>query len=291
MSIEKTIETRVAELRDAITRNGASAAKQEAALAELIALYENTSFDNPEASQAIRKAFLLTLANAPGILTEEKFSSFLAEHVQPEDFALLEWKAPQNVVSFSEALYGFQFEDESVSRRVRNHARSLLRHALQQFEKQNQLEKMLKLLQMAPILPSMMDSELLRLRNRAYLYEMRRVQRNRRFLYGYLILQALLIFLVFPLLFINAENKAIQKRIEELTEVDLSPPEEGIQLLDFNDALYWSIITAASIGYGDVTPRTEVGRVIAATLGLMGVITIGVIAGLILNWVSPRRLD
>jgi hypothetical protein len=33
------------------------------------------------------------------------------------------------------------------------------------------------------------------------------------------------------------------------------------------------------------------GRIIAATLGIMGVITIGVIAGLILNWITPRRLD
>jgi voltage-gated potassium channel Kch len=120
---------------------------------------------------------------------------------------------------------------------------------------------------------------------------MGRVRRNRRFLYSYLILQVLLIFIVFPLLFINAENRVIQQQIEELTEVDLSPPEEGVQLLDFTDALYWSIITAASIGYGDITPQTEVGRAIAGALGLMGVITIGVIAGLILDWVSPRRID
>jgi hypothetical protein len=168
---------------------------------------------------------------------------------------------------------------------------NLLRHSLQQFEKRGELEKMLQLLLLAPVLPDMMDAELMRLRNRAYLYEMRRVRRNRRFLYSYLILQVLLIFIVFPLLFINAENRVIQQQIKELTEVDLSPPEEGVQLLDFTDALYWSIITAASIGYGDITPQTEVGRAIAGALGLMGVITIGVIAGLILDWVSPRRID
>jgi Ion channel len=66
---------------------------------------------------------------------------------------------------------------------------------------------------------------------------------------------------VFPLLFINA------------------------------DGLYWSLITAGSIGYGDITPVTHIGTIIAATLGIMGVITIGVIAGLILNWITPRRLD
>jgi voltage-gated potassium channel len=55
--------------------------------------------------------------------------------------------------------------------------------------------------------------------------------------------------------------------------------------------LVWSLITAASIGYGDVTPHTGIGKGIAAALGIMGVITVGVIAGLILNWISPRTID
>jgi hypothetical protein len=45
------------------------------------------------------------------------------------------------------------------------------------------------------------------------------------------------------------------------------------------------------VGYGDVTPRSNEGRIIAAVLGTMGVLTIGVLAGLILNWITPRQLD
>ena len=292
MSSEKRLEERVAELKKAIvSQDGATVEEREANLKKLIALYEDTTLHSGEIAEELREVFLLTLIDIPDILAKEIFSTFLAEHVQPEDFTRLEWDAPQKVVSISETLYGFPFEDESVSKRVREHALNLLRHSLQQFEKRGELEKMLQLLLLAPVLPDMMDAELMRLRNRAYLYEMGRVRRNRRFLYSYLILQVLLIFIVFPLLFINAENRVIQQQIEELTEVDLSPPEEGVQLLDFTDALYWSIITAASIGYGDITPQTEVGRAIAGALGLMGVITIGVIAGLILDWVSPRRID
>ena len=291
MSSEKSLEKRVAELKNTIvSQNGAGAEEREANLAELVALYEDTVFKKEVAAE-IREVFLLALIETPGILAKEKFSTFLAEHVQPEDFSRLQWEAPEQVVSISETLYGFRFDDESVSKRVREQALNLLRYSLQQFEKRSELEKMLQLLRLAPVLPDMMDAELMRLRNRAYLYEMRRVQRNRRILYGYLILQVLLIFIIFPLLFINAENRAIQQQIEELTEVDLTSPEEGVQLLDFTDALYWSIITAASIGYGDITPQTEVGRAIASALGMMGVITIGVIAGLILDWVSPRRID
>ncbi len=69
------------------------------------------------------------------------------------------------------------------------------------------------------------------------------------------------------------------------------PEEPEIQLFSYADGLYWSIITAGSIGYGDITPITRMGKLIAASLGLMGVITIGVIAGLILSWPTPRSLE
>jgi voltage-gated potassium channel Kch len=115
------------------------------------------------------------------------------------------------------------------------------------------------------------------------------VQRNRYFLHGYLTLYIILVTIVFPLLFINAENGAIQDKIEQAAEVDMD--EENRQFLSYSDGLYWSVITASSIGYGDVTPVTQVGRIIAATLGIMGVITVAVIAGLILEWITPRRLD
>ena len=41
----------------------------------------------------------------------------------------------------------------------------------------------------------------------------------------------------------------------------------------------------------EATFREEHGRVLAALHGVMGVVTTGVIAGLILRWISPRRLD
>jgi hypothetical protein len=118
---------------------------------------------------------------------------------------------------------------------------------------------------------------------------MERVQRNRRVLYAYLIVQAFLVLLVFPLLFINAENGAIQREVEELTEVELG--DEGYRLLSYPQGVYWAIITATSIGYGDVTPTTTTGRIIAVVLGTMGVVTVGIFAGLVLDWVTPRRIE
>ncbi|HEX5690194.1 MAG TPA: potassium channel family protein, partial [Roseiflexaceae bacterium] len=83
-------------------------------------------------------------------------------------------------------------------------------------------------------------------------------------------------------------NGAIQ---DEAQKLGVELPKEGRRFFSYGDGLYWSLITAASIGYGDITPQTTVGRVIAATLGILGVITIGVIAGLILNWISARSID
>jgi len=46
----------------------------------------------------------------------------------------------------------------------------------------------------------------------------------------------------------------------------------------FGDALWWAIVTATTVGYGDITPQTGLARVCATLLMLMGIGLIGVIA-------------
>lgn len=46
------------------------------------------------------------------------------------------------------------------------------------------------------------------------------------------------------------------------------------------DALYFSVVTVATVGYGDITPSTEMGRLLAVVLIVAGV---GVFAGLVAN--------
>lgn len=263
--------------------------EQRTQLDELIKIYAQVANQDEELARKIRQIFIHILEKSPSILTEEKYSDFLARHIKPEDLAHLQWEAPHHVISFWENLYSLGIQKEMAVEHFENQTATLLRYALQQFEHQQAFEKMFQLLQLAPISPSLTDPELLRLHDRAYLYEMRRVQRNRRWLFAYLILQIFLILGVFPFLFINAENGRIQDQIEEVAEVDL--PEEPKQFLSYSDGLYWSLITAGSIGYGDITPKTRDGKMIASALGVMGVITAGVIAGLILQWITPRRLE
>lgn len=40
------------------------------------------------------------------------------------------------------------------------------------------------------------------------------------------------------------------------------------------DALYWAVITAATVGYGDITPQTHEGRFVAMILSFAGIATI-----------------
>ena len=248
----------------------------------------------------MRQAFLLTLQEAPDVLMEEAFIDFLVNHVEPEDLTALSWEMPSHVVSFSETLYNApelfgEGADEAarldaLREKLTGHVHHLLSQALHQFEARGEMEKVFQLLQIAPATLATSEAEGLRLRNRAYLHELRRVQRNRRVLYGYLLVQALLVTVIFPLLFINSENGRLQDQLEDATGVEVDETTER-QSLSYADGVYWSFITAGSIGYGDVTPKTGMGRAIAAILGVMGVITAGVIAGLILSWVTPRRLS
>ena len=49
-------------------------------------------------------------------------------------------------------------------------------------------------------------------------------------------------------------------------------------LRTFPDALWWAIVTATTVGYGDITPQTGLARLCATVLMLMGIGLIGVVA-------------
>jgi voltage-gated potassium channel len=46
----------------------------------------------------------------------------------------------------------------------------------------------------------------------------------------------------------------------------------------FSDALWWAIVTTTTVGYGDITPQTGLGRLVATGLMLMGIGLIAVLA-------------
>jgi voltage-gated potassium channel len=56
----------------------------------------------------------------------------------------------------------------------------------------------------------------------------------------------------------------------------------------FGDALWWSIVTTTTVGYGDISPVTPAGRVIAVILMLFGIGLIGMLTGTITTYFANK---
>ncbi len=47
------------------------------------------------------------------------------------------------------------------------------------------------------------------------------------------------------------------------------------------DAMWWAMVTITTVGYGDITPVTQLGRIIAAVVMVAGMITLALFAGIV----------
>lgn len=271
------------------SQNGAISQNNNQKLSEMIDNYQQAKGNDEETAVDLRQAILHEMKDNPHLLEQRDNVTFLAHEIQADEIAELNWDSPDHMVEFSDSLYQTHFKNDEFAQQLKQHATILLRRALYHFEEEeDNLEKMFRLMRLVPTYLVDQSEELSRLRYRANAYEIRRVRRSRRSLYGYLFLQIILVLLVFPFLFINAENGRLQNQVEQLADVEIG--DEGYQLLTYSEGVYWAVITAASIGYGDITPTTTTGRIIAGTLGTMGVITVGILAGLVLDWITPRQI-
>lgn len=63
------------------------------------------------------------------------------------------------------------------------------------------------------------------------------------------------------------------------------------QFQSFGDALWWAIVTAATVGYGDIVPKTTGGRIVASLLMIMGIGLIGTLAATIGNSLARVQAD
>ncbi|MBO4362138.1 MAG: ion transporter [Paludibacteraceae bacterium] len=57
--------------------------------------------------------------------------------------------------------------------------------------------------------------------------------------------------------------------------------EESAMFEDFFDALYWATTTLTTVGYGDIYPSTDIGRVISMLSAIFGVAVIALPSGVI----------
>lgn len=59
-------------------------------------------------------------------------------------------------------------------------------------------------------------------------------------------------------------------------------PVTGAETFDsFFDALYWATVTLTSVGYGDMVPATDIGRLVSMLSSLFGVAIIALPSGVI----------
>ena len=59
----------------------------------------------------------------------------------------------------------------------------------------------------------------------------------------------------------------------------------------FGDAIWWAIVTATTVGYGDVSPVSSEGRVIAVCLMLIGIGTIGIFTATVASYFFVQEQD
>jgi voltage-gated potassium channel len=64
-------------------------------------------------------------------------------------------------------------------------------------------------------------------------------------------------------------------------------PEHGFS--DIPTSVYWAITTITTVGFGDITPKTDIGRLIASVMMLLGWGTLAVPTGIVTAEMTVRR--
>lgn len=69
---------------------------------------------------------------------------------------------------------------------------------------------------------------------------------------------------------------------------------EGGQNSDFSSiplSIYWAIVTLTTVGYGDITPHTELGQFVSALVMILGYVVIAVPTGIVANDIINTEKD
>jgi voltage-gated potassium channel len=76
-----------------------------------------------------------------------------------------------------------------------------------------------------------------------------------------------------------------------LAVLDAERGHPGANIEHFGDALWWSVATMTTVGYGDHFPVTGEGRFVAALLMVGGVALLGVVTASLASWLISRVED
>jgi voltage-gated potassium channel len=76
--------------------------------------------------------------------------------------------------------------------------------------------------------------------------------------------------------------------VAALAVLDSERSAPGASITTFPEALWWAFVTVTTVGYGDLSPITDQGRIIAVFLMLGGIALIGVITATLASWIVER---
>ncbi|MEU2199813.1 potassium channel family protein [Isoptericola sp. NPDC019482] len=74
-----------------------------------------------------------------------------------------------------------------------------------------------------------------------------------------------------------------------VTQAERGAP--GASIVNLGDGFWWAMVTITTVGYGDLTPVTPTGRVIAVCLMLGGIALLGVVTATLSSWLVERVTD
>jgi voltage-gated potassium channel len=76
--------------------------------------------------------------------------------------------------------------------------------------------------------------------------------------------------------------------LSALAVLDSERSAPGATIVSFPDAIWWAFVTISTVGYGDFSPVTDIGRLIAVGLMLGGIALLGVVTATLASWIVER---
>ncbi|CAM4081581.1 ion channel [Nocardiopsis rhodophaea] len=76
--------------------------------------------------------------------------------------------------------------------------------------------------------------------------------------------------------------------VAALAILDAERGAAGSNISAFDEALWWTLVTITTVGYGDYYPVTEHGQLIAVALFIGGISLLGVVTGTVASWFTEK---
>lgn len=73
--------------------------------------------------------------------------------------------------------------------------------------------------------------------------------------------------------------------------LDAEKDVEGASIASIGDALWWSLVTITTVGYGDLYPKSIEGKFVAALLMLTGIALFSAGAGMFGSWIMKDKAE